>query len=69
MSNYKRTTRFVKLYFRDQKKIMRAIPDITGMVSNDSLVKVYTHGKYGTLDTVIWECKCTPIEKCDLHQW
>jgi len=57
MGNYKRTTRFVKLYFRDQKKIMRAIPDLTGVVSNDSLVKVYTHGVYGTLDETIWELK------------
>jgi len=57
MSNYKRRTRFVKLYFRDQKKIMRAIPDIEGVVFDDSLVKVYTLGASGLMNKVIWELK------------
>jgi len=42
MSNYKQDTRFVKLYFRDQNKVMRAIPNLEGLVYKDSLVKVYT---------------------------
>jgi hypothetical protein len=38
----KQTARWVKLYFRDQKKIMRAIPNLEGLVVNDVLAKMYT---------------------------
>jgi len=45
------TTRFVKLYFRDQDKVMRAIPDLRGMLVDDVLAKVYTFPDFDT----IWE--------------
>jgi hypothetical protein len=32
----------VKLYFRDQNKIMRSIPYLEGLVRGDELRKVYT---------------------------
>jgi len=57
MGNYTRRTRFVKLYFRDQKKIMRSIPNLTALVSDDSLVKVYTLDDHGMMNKVIWELK------------
>ena len=37
-----KTTRWVKVYFRDQDKVMRAIPNLEALVSKDVLVKVYT---------------------------
>jgi len=43
----KRSDRFVKLYFRNQKKVMQSIPEIMGLVSNDVLVKVYTLDRCG----------------------
>jgi len=43
----KRDTRFVKLYFRNQKKVMQSIPDLEGLVYRDVLVKVYTLDRYG----------------------
>ena len=45
------TIRFVKLYFRDENKVMRAIPHLRGMLVDDVLAKVYT---FHTGDT-IWE--------------
>jgi len=57
MGNYTRRTRFVKLYFRDQKKIMRSIPNLTALVSDDSLVKMYTLDEHGMMNKVIWELK------------
>jgi len=41
MSRQKEHSRFVKLYFRDQNKIMRAIPNLEGLVRGDELRKVY----------------------------
>lgn len=38
----KKTTRWVKIYFRDQDKVMRAIPNLEALVSKDVLLKVYT---------------------------
>jgi len=35
-------SRMVKLYFRDQDKIMRSIPNLVALVRNDELRKVYT---------------------------
>jgi len=35
-------SRIVKLYFRDQNKVMRAIPHLEALVRNDELRKVYT---------------------------
>tara|TARA_R110000823_G_scaffold245364_2_gene369430 strand:+ start:1215 stop:1397 length:183 start_codon:yes stop_codon:yes gene_type:complete len=43
----KRRSRFVKLYFRDQNKIMRAIPNIQGLVRDDNLRKMYTFTEPG----------------------
>jgi len=43
----KRDTRFVKLYFRNQKKVMQSIPNLEGLVYRDVLVKVYTLDRYG----------------------
>jgi len=57
MGNYTRRTRFVKLYFRDQKKIMRSIPNLTALVSDNSLVKMYTLDDHGLMNKVIWELK------------
>jgi hypothetical protein len=53
----KQRTRFVKLYFRDQNKVMRAIPNIEGMVTDDVLLKVYTRlpGRGGL--KIIYEVK------------
>jgi len=42
MSRQKKRSRMVKLYFRDQDKVMRAIPNLEGLVRNDVLRKVYT---------------------------
>jgi hypothetical protein len=36
------STRWVKLYFRHQDKVMRAIPNIEALVLNEVLAKVYT---------------------------
>jgi len=41
MSRQKEHSRFVKLYFRDQDKVMRAIPNLEGLVRGDELRKVY----------------------------
>jgi len=57
MSNYTQRTRFVKIYFRDQKKIMRAIPNITALISGNSLAKMYTLDDQGLMNEVIWELK------------
>jgi len=38
----KQTTRWVKIYFRDQDKVMRSIPNLEALVSKDVLRKVYT---------------------------
>jgi len=42
MSRQKESSRMVKLYFRDQNKVMRAIPHLEALVRNDELRKVYT---------------------------
>ena len=38
----KEDARTVTLYFRDQSKVMRAIPNVKGVVWKDTLAKVYT---------------------------
>jgi len=38
----KENSRTVTLYFRDQSKVMRAIPNVKGVVWKDTLAKVYT---------------------------
>ena len=35
-------TRWVKIYFRNKDKVMRAIPNLEALVVDDVLVKVYT---------------------------
>jgi len=52
----KETARWVKLYFRDQKKIMRSIPNLEGLVVNDVLAKMYTLGEHG-MRKLVWELK------------
>ena len=43
----KERARWVKLYFRDQNKIMRAIPNLEALVVDDVLAKMYTLGAHG----------------------
>lgn len=51
----KEHSRMVKLYFRDQDKVMRSIPYLEGLVRGDELRKVYTlkPGKYSPSDEIV----------------
>jgi len=49
------SVRFVKLYFRDEKKIMRSIPEFQAMLVDDVLAKVYTHDERGLMMKLIYE--------------
>ena len=42
MGNYRKTVRSKKVYFRNDKGVFEAIPDVKVVIFDDQLVKLYT---------------------------
>ena len=48
----KERTRFVKLYFRNQDKVMVSIPNILGLVSDNVLVSIFRDQEFIGMDKI-----------------